>query len=262
MKSSLSEHAEKLIRSLYTEKGFPGSLVDPDQQESLIQQIAETAEPAVIPDLLPILITGNKRAILACAKAIHQLLQQLQPADFARFDEYVRLGYSNWRVPREPWYTIKTKDVSHLASMGEMSVSLLGLASCHTDGYVREEALRDLGKMETGAELPFLFIRANDWVEVIRSSARKMILERIRPDYSRHLLIWLRLALRLGKAGRGDHAAIIEALRKLFESQEAHQTLYTGFHSQDRFVRRFCYEIALNAKHADLVTILRRFSGG
>jgi hypothetical protein len=50
MKSSLSEHAEKLIRSLYTEKGFPGSLVDPDQQESLIQQIAETAEPAVIPD--------------------------------------------------------------------------------------------------------------------------------------------------------------------------------------------------------------------
>jgi hypothetical protein len=116
--------------------------------------------------------------------------------------------------------------------------------------------------MATGAELPFLFIRANDWVEVIRSSARKMILERIRPDYSRHLLIWLRLALRLGKAGRGDHAAIIEALRKLFESPEAHQTLYTGFHSQDRFVRRFCYEIALNAKHADLVTILRRFSGG
>jgi HEAT repeat protein len=33
--------------------------------------------------------------------------------------------------------------------MGEMSVSLLGLASCHTNGYVREEALRDLGKMET-----------------------------------------------------------------------------------------------------------------
>jgi hypothetical protein len=118
---------------------------------------------------LPILITGNKRAILARARAIHQLLQQLKPADFARFDEYVRLGYSNWRVLREPWYTIKTKDVSHPASMGETSVSLLGLASCHTNGYVREEALRDLGKMETGAELPFLFIRANDWVEVIRS---------------------------------------------------------------------------------------------
>jgi hypothetical protein len=34
MKSNLSEHAEKLIRSLYAEKGFLRSLVDPDQQES------------------------------------------------------------------------------------------------------------------------------------------------------------------------------------------------------------------------------------
>lgn len=48
-----------------------------------------------------------------------------------------------------------------------------------------------------------------------------MILERIRPEYSHRLLTWLPLALRLGKAGRGDHPEIIEALRELFESPEA-----------------------------------------
>jgi HEAT repeat protein len=258
MRSNLSEHAGKLIRALYAEKGFVRSLLNSEEQLSLIQQIADTAEPAVIPDLLPILIIGNKKAISACARAIHRLLQQLKAADFARFDEYVRQGYSNWRAPREPWYSIKPNDVSHLASLGEMSVSLLGIASCHTNGHVREEALRELGKTQTGEELPFLLIRANDWVEVIRSLVLKLLLERIRPDYLPHLLSWLPLALRLGKAGRGDHAAIIGAIRKLFDGPEAHQTLRNGFNSQDRFVRRFCYEIALHSANADLSTVLQR----
>jgi HEAT repeat protein len=258
MKNKPSESTERLIESLYTKKGLWDRFVQPDAQDEVIRQIAEAGEPSVIPDLLPILITGDRKSILASAEAIHHLLQQLKPADFARFDEFVRQGYSDWRVRREPWYLIKPKDVGHLASMGEMSVSLLGIATSHTNGYVREEAIRELGKTETGAELPFLFIRANDWVDVIRSSARNLLLNRIRPDYVHHLLAWLPLALRLSKARRDDHSPIVEAVRRLFESVEARETLHKGFESQDQFVRRYCFDLALNLNGAAQLTVLQR----
>ncbi len=258
MKNKPSESTERLIESLYTKKGLWDRFVQPASQDEVIRHIAAVGEPAVIPDLLPILITGDRKSIQASAEAIHHLLKQLKPADFAHFDEFVRLGYSDWRVRREPWCLIKPKDVSHLASMGEVSVSLLGIATCHTNGHVREEAIRELGKTETGAELPFLFIRANDWVDVIRSLARNLLLNRIRPDYIHHLLGWLPLALRLSKASRDDHSPIVEAVRRLFESVEAGEALHKGFESQDQFVRRYCFDLALNSNGADQLTVLQR----
>jgi HEAT repeat protein len=153
---------------------------------------------------------------------------------------------------------MKPKDVGHLASMGEMSVSLLGIASCHTNGYVREAAVRELGKTETGAELPFLLIRANDWVREIRCSARDFLLKRIRPDYIHRLMDWLSLALRLSKVGRDDHSAILEAVRRLLASSEAREALHKGFGSRDQFVRRFCFQLALNSNETDLLKVLQR----
>src|SRR5882757_8946634 len=258
MKKKPSESTERLIDSLYAKKGLWGRFVQLDPQDEIIRQIAEAGEPAAIPDLLPILIIGDRRSILASAKAIHHLLQMLKPTDFVRFDEFVRQGYADWRVRREPWYVMKPKDVGHLASMGEMSVSLLEIASCHTNGYVREAAVWELGKTKTGAELPFLLIRANDWVPEIRSSARNYLLNRIRPDYIHHLMDWLPLALRLSKVGRDDHSAILEAIRGLLASSEAREALREGFESHDHFVRRFCFQLALNSNEADFLTVLQR----
>src|SRR6266853_4922946 len=258
MKNKLPESTERLIESLYVRKRLWDRFVQPSAPAEVIRQIADAGEPAVIPDLLPILIMGDRKAILASANAIHRLLGQLKPADFARFDEFVRQSYSEWRARREPWYSMNPKDVGHLASLGEMSVSLLGIASCHTNGYVREAAVGELGKTKTGAELPFILIRANDWVPEIRSSARNYLLNRIRPDYIHHLMDWLPLALRLSKVGRDDHSAILEAIRGLLASSEAREALREGFESHDHFVRRFCFQLALNSNEADFLTVLQR----
>src|SRR2546426_4479663 len=258
MKNKPSESTERLIESLYVKKGLWDRFVQIEPQDEIIRQIADAGEPTAIPDLLPFLIIGDRRSILDSAKAIHHLLQMLKPTDFVRFDEFVRQGYPDWRVRREPWYLMKPKDVGHLASMGEMSASLLGIASCHTNGHVREAAVRELGKTETGTELPFLLIRANDWVPEIRSSARNFLLNRIRSDYIHRLMDWLPLALRLSNVGRDDHSVILEAVRGLLASSEAREALREGFESQDQFVRRFCFQLALNSNDGDLLTVLQR----
>src|SRR5882762_3839318 len=109
MKNKPSESTERLIESLYVKKGLWDRFVQIDPQDEIIHQIADAGEPAAIPDLLPFLIIGDRRSVLASAKAIHHLLQMLKPTDFVRFDEFVRQGYPDWRVRREPWYLMKPK---------------------------------------------------------------------------------------------------------------------------------------------------------
>jgi hypothetical protein len=104
MKRNPSEATERLIESLYAKKRLWEKFLKPDQPEEIIRSIGESEEPAVIPDLLPILIIGDRKSILASAKTIHHLLQKLKPADYVRFDEFVRQGYSDWRERRKPWY--------------------------------------------------------------------------------------------------------------------------------------------------------------
>lgn len=258
MKKTLSESTEKLIESLYARKGFRDRFLGNSPKVEVIRQIAASGEPAAIPDLLPVLCIGDKEEIVACAQAIHRLLQPLRPADFVHFDEIVRQGRSDWRVRREPWYVMKANDVDHLAGMGETSVSILGVASCHSNGYVREAAVRHLGYVETGGELPFLLIRANDWVLPVRSSAQALLLSRVRPNYSDHILVWLPLALRLRDVGRANNSTIIEAVRALFSRPEARLALSRGFDSPDRVVRRFCFDIALNSNEQTAMAALPR----
>jgi HEAT repeat protein len=260
MKNKPSEAIERLVESLYVRKGLWDRIVQPGQPEEVIRLIADSGEPSVIPDLLPILIIGDRKSILASAKAIHHLLQKLKPDDFVRFDEFVRQGYADWRVRREPWYQMKPADVDHLASIGELSISLLGIASCHTNGYVREAAIRELGKTETGSELPFLLIRANDWVPEIRSFVRNLLLNRIRADYIHRLMPWLPLALRLSYTGRDNHSVILEAVRELFASPEANNALREGFESPDQFARRFCFHLALNSSEVDVAILHLAFA--
>jgi hypothetical protein len=147
MKNKPSESTERLIESLYVKKALWDRFVQIDPQDEIIRQIADAGEPAAIPDLLPFLIIADKRSILASAKPIHHLLQILKPTDFVRFDEFVRQGYPDWRVRREPWYLMKPKDVGHLASMGEMSVSLfLGLRAAIRTAMSARQQFRSLEK--------------------------------------------------------------------------------------------------------------------
>jgi HEAT repeat protein len=258
MKKRPSEPTAQLIESLHAKRRLWDKLAHPDVEEEIIRKIGDSGEPEAIPDLLPILMTGNRRSVLACAQAIQRLLMQLKPADFARFDECVRQGYYNWDVPREPWYCVKPVDVAHLANVGDASASVLGIASCHMNGYVREAALRELGKIDTGAELPFLLLRANDWVGSIRLCARDLLRSRVLPDYARHFLDWLPLVLRLSKTSRDDQSWILDAVRSLVQGSEVRKTLYEGFESQDYRVRRFCFELGLRLSASDFVAVMQR----
>jgi HEAT repeat protein len=156
---------------------------------------------------------------------------------------------------------IKPRDVPRLAKLGESAVSILGIASCHGNGYVRAEAVRELGKIRNGSELPFLLIRVNDWVDVNRQSARELILARARTDYAQHLVTWLPLVLRLKRIARTDQSDLMNVITSVLEDPQVRPALSSVFESADRYVRWFCYERALNrTAGADLDVLQRALS--
>jgi hypothetical protein len=173
----------------------------------------------------------------------------MKPLDYTHFDQSVRQSYSNWRIHREPWFAIKPRDVARLAKLGESAVCILGIASCHGNGYVRAEAIRKLGKIRNGSELPFLLIRVNHWVEVNRASAHELILARARIDYAQHLVTCLPLVMRLKKIVRTDQSDLVNALTSVLED--------TRF--GPRFLPDFSVRIGMSAGSATSVPAQNRW---
>ena len=257
MNFRVSEATEKLLASLYKSDSFWRRLVSFDAQLKVIAEIESTGEPGAIADLLPIVITQSRTAVQAAAMAIHKLLQCLDADDYPQFDEWARQSSPNWQARRSPWYSMKPADVAHLAGLQEVSMSLLGIASGHANGRIREAAVRHLARSNRGAELPFLLLRANDWVAEIRLLAKDLLATRIRPDYARYFLMWLPLVLRLNQARRCDHSPMIKSILGLLRSSEAAPALQEGFGSPSRAIRRFCYETALKEAHHDIALVVR-----
>jgi len=246
VKYKLSQATEGLIERLYARAGLWNRFVYAEKPEEIIQQISMAGEPAAIPELLSILLTGDKQSVEACAEAIQHLTQRVRPAEFSSFEEFVRQNCTHWQPRRASWYQMQLGDIRHLADLRGAAASVLGMASFHKNGRIREGAVRELARIRTADELPFLLVRANDWVEAVRLPARNFIMDRIRPDYVDHFSVWLPLALRLEKASRGDHTMIIRGIRELFAKRDVRAVLQSGLEAEDKLARRFCFDVALN----------------
>src|SRR3989442_8059059 len=134
-----------------------------------------------------------------------------------------------------------------LECFGDASVSLFGMASFHRSGYVREAAIKRLDLITSGAELPFLILRLNDWVSNVRDAAYGAIRSRLRSEYARHFIANLQLLTRLEEAGRADHKPLVQAIYQLSQSAECWSALLESLKSEDRFIKRASFKLALNS---------------
>lgn len=245
----LSPATRDLVEALYRRLDLVERLFRSDPRMELLRTIGDSGEPAAIPDLLPLALTRSSEIARQSARAVERLLDCIKPAEYVRFDEYIRVGDIDWKWRREAWAEFRVPDVKRFAKLPEGAASFLGVVSCHSSGYIRESAVRELGNIQSGAELPFLLLRANDWVENVREIACALVLARIRPGYASAFQKWLPLVLRLRLTRRGKNEEIIDRVRELFQRPETAHLLEEGRNSGDRLARRFFYEASLGGVH-------------
>lgn len=190
------------------------------------------------------------------AQEIHQIISELPPLELAMLDQRVRSSWTSYKYyDLNNWQSLRPSDVGRLAQ-SKFAISLVGLASFHFSGYVREAAVNELALQRTGKELPFLLIRLNDWVAEVRAAAGRVVRERIAPDYAVHFLASIRLVLRLRACGRVDRQ-FVDNICDLLKRPECKEVLRNGTTSNDKTVRRISFQLAAESDPATRSSIVR-----
>src|SRR5260370_306373 len=117
----------------------------------------------------------------------------------------------------------------------------------HRSGYVREAALRLLAETKDGTDLPYLFIRLNDWVAEIRRFAESAIAERLRPQSAPGLVELLPLVRHLGRWSRAEQD-MESRINEVLSAPESRQAMLSGLRSNDVEVRRAVARLLIEAR--------------
>jgi HEAT repeat protein len=211
---------------------------------SVIEKLGQSGETAAIPHLLPPLISGSDRHVAAATRAIATLLAETRIGDLPGLDESMRTTsyLKSWS-----WYELEPRGLAWPE-----------LLSMHGNGYVREDALKRLGRRRDGTELPYLLLRVNDWVSQVRDVARDAVLDRIAPDHAESFVRCLPLVVRLQRGSRGDHREVLERITRLLAGEEARPFMFAAMAGGSPTVRRASFRILTAAGSPSLPEILRR----
>lgn len=120
---------------------------------------------------------------------------------------------------------------------------VLGLFSFSHDGYVREAAVIELAKHDSGEEIAYLLLRANDWVEVIQKRCRTALEARV---VSKNALRFARLFCfveSLHRATRAEHSLLVSSIVRLIVAE--HEAFMFCQRHPERRVRRAIWWLAL-----------------
>jgi hypothetical protein len=190
------------------------------------------------------------------AEENHQIISNLPPLDLAALDQRIRESSMAYRYYNlHNWQSLRPSDIGRLAQ-SVYAPSLVGLASSHSSGYVREAAVVELASQRTGNELPFLLIRLNDWVSEVRNAAASAVRARIEPTYAVHFLANISLVLRLRTCGRVEKK-LVDDICDLLKRAECKGVLQAGTTSRDRAVRRISFQLAAEAEPSTRAAIIR-----
>jgi HEAT repeat protein len=216
-----------------------------DKRSQLVDEVASGGEIAAIPLVVDILFDESPRLAEAARDCIHRLLALVPQRDLPAFEEYFRrCEYYYWGSPLR-WLALRPESVSRLPKTLASRTSILGLASFHRSGYVRESAVRELDLIEDGSEVPFLLLRLNDWVAAVRLAAKIAILPRLVPRNLEHFHRSIHLVFRLIEWKRDDHEAVVRAVMAQLVSPQHESALHELLNCEDRFVRRRCFQLAV-----------------
>lgn len=252
-----SPHARALIEQLLEPVGLWEKLKGSRDHVAILTAIGDSNELAAIVDILPFVLAKRPEVAAAAAMAVDKLVLGSNTKELASLDLALRERSPYSGDHFYEWHKVSPGQLGELERFGEASVSLLGMASFHQSGYVREAAIKRLDTITSGAELPFLILRGNDWVSNVRDAAYEAISSRLRPEYARHFIANLTFVSRLEGAGRADHKALIQTINELLRSDECRAELLESLWSDDRFVRRASFRLALNYKGSELPEIVR-----
>lgn len=214
-----------------------------------------TGDTSAIPLSLWILVTTEDVLKIKVAQVLESLLKSRPISRLIYIDAICRARTSlTWSYD---WRRVEPAWLIHPKMTASERIAVLGVASCHPSGYLREKVVIALAGVTTGQELPFLLIRANDPVMQVRERARIAILNRLNASNADHIVTAWPLIMRLPGCLRDDHHEIIESALSALLRPGSRSALEHGLASPDDRIRKQCFEILVRTGGLNLTDLLR-----
>ncbi len=250
-----SDHTKGLIGRLYLRRTFWQRLTrQRAEQCQLLEEIALAGESAAIAHVAPLLLSKHDDVATAAAQAVQRLMAAVPVTDYSSLDESFRFNSGWYYFPEEYWYRPAFARFEQLA---EKWPAVLAIVTFHPSGFLREQALRSLCRQTSGAELPFLLLRVNDWVAPIRALSAELIRDRLVPGYGRHFIENLPLVVRLAGCGRGRHRELVDEIFWVMRDASSEQELLASLDSPERVIRRGVFRLAVEVVCAATIPMIR-----
>ena len=242
MSPPISREVIELVQSLFEERSLLERVRGHDRRLAILNRIAATRDIRVVPNLLPLMTTDDALAPQV-ARTIAEVVRDVTPVQLSWLDEQVRhSSYAHsWS---DAWYQLAPSAVPRLAQGAEFDGAVIGLIASHSNGFVRAAALEVLAEHTGGQEIPFLALRANDWVDAVAARGTELLISRLRSDNRHAVVNALPFIVRVLRQHRRDHDGIERALKLVLLSDGGDDALARS--SQfDTSVRRKMYALLI-----------------
>lgn len=242
---SFDEDAIRLINSLYGGRSLLDRIRGHNPRVDILAALAQTGSVQVIPYVLPFVTD----AALAphVSSTIVELMRRVTPAQLAWVDDQVRQRSEPYYW--QGWSNLAPAEVPSLVQKARLDMIVIGLMTSHNNGYVRAVAIEELARCTDGREIPFLSLRANDWVAAVSARSKQLLLERLHPNNRSAVLTALPFIIRVLDQRRQGHADIERALTAVLLSDDGADALARGA-ALPSPVRRMMYGMVMKAEGA------------
>ena len=217
--------------------GYWGTEITKSRIDSTLNKSMYEMEDLV--ELFLFLSQPNKRGV-EIAQIISDVMDSLTLKKLVALDKMFR-SKTSFRDGGD-WRKVSIRQIISNAASIRVKVNLLALGTFHPVGYFREKALDELIKCIDSKSIPFLIIRTNDWVEIIREKSKSALLRIIDMKHFVSLMKHYNLITHSKNYTYGIHDRIVEKLNKLtvnLTSDEIISAIRTG----DEKGKIYCYKI-------------------
>ncbi len=187
----------------------------------------------------------------ATMRVVDQLLGELPAVELPSFSKWVRRGVSlithAWG---RNWYGMSPPNLSAFEELEGDVPRFWGLLTMHPNGFVREASLRRLAEVHSGAEIPFLLLRAGDWVPEIQIYAVDLLRARLQLEYADDFADNLVLVMRLFDLGAPNVEVLGNDIVELLSSEGVGPILLNQIRTGRRRERRIAFSIALKSSNS------------
>jgi HEAT repeat protein len=215
-----------------------------------VRRAFELNLPATLPRLAPLAFAPDPEVAAFAQTAVPGLLGLMHSWEYVALDRGLR--HPDSHLDR----LVTASKLDALVRRTESRALLLGLATCHPNGYVRATAMRSANQWDVELPLYFALLRLDDWVLPIRRLARRRILDRVGLDHVPDLIPALPLMELLAGRRRVQRGKALRWIEQLLRDPEARSVLWTGLDSPEPAVRRSSISLLIEASDIDLVRML------